>query len=66
MALPIFIYPKSKFLLISLTFKQDLLFFVEKILMNKIKEEISNIKCEEGGMNSGHLWRFRNDNGCAS
>ena len=31
MTLPIFIYPQSKFLLISLTFKQDLLFFVEKI-----------------------------------
>ena len=25
----------------------------------KIKDEISNIKCEEGGINSGHLWKLK-------
>ena len=27
---------------------------------DKIKEEIAGIKCEEGGINSGHLWRLKN------
>ena len=26
---------------------------------NKIKEEIDNIKCDEGGMSSGHLWKLK-------
>ena len=26
---------------------------------NKIKEEISNIKVEEGGLHSGNLWRLK-------
>ena len=25
----------------------------------KIKEEIDNIKCDEGGVNSGHLWKLK-------
>ena len=25
----------------------------------KIKEEIANIDCEEGGINSGHLWKLK-------
>ena len=26
---------------------------------NKIKEEIAGIKCEEGGINSGKLWKLK-------
>ena len=28
-------------------------------LIKKIEEEISGIKCEEGGINSGKLWKLR-------
>ena len=26
---------------------------------SKIKEEIANIECEDGGINSGHLWKLK-------
>ena len=25
-----------------------------------VKEEVDFVKCEEGGFNSGHLWRLKN------
>merc|ERR1712083_578266 len=28
-------------------------------VLNKIKEEIEGIKCDEGGRNSGHLWKLK-------
>ena len=29
-------------------------------IFNQIKEEINNIKHDEGGLNSGNLWRLKN------